>query len=219
MAIISFRHNFIFVKTTKTAGTSIEVELAKRIDDEAIVTPVIPPVEGHTPRNWQRGFLRKSYYNHMPATHIRAHLGRKRFEDMYRFCVEREPVSKCISHFHMLKNSPDHSDSSSTSLTWEEYCARGKFPIDIEKYAERRDGRWVRMVHDVLPYEALNETLRSVLAHNGMEPFDLSTKAKAEYSTRRYITVKDVTTDQRERIYAAFADSIAVAGLGERYTL
>lgn len=219
MAIISFQHNFIFIKTTKTAGTSVEVELARRIEPEAIVTPVIPPVEGHMPRNYARGWLRRDFFNHMPATMVRKFIGRERFNEMYRFCIEREPVSKCISHFHMLLNSPDHRRAETQSLTWEEYCERGEFPVDLAKYAEWTGDRWIKLVHDVLPYETIGEALRGALARNGMMPFDLNTRAKAEYSSRRFITKDEVTPAQRARIYAAFADSIRVAELQHLYPL
>lgn len=46
--IISHDHRFIFVKTRKTAGTSVEVLLARYASD-GVVTPVRPPVAGHEP--------------------------------------------------------------------------------------------------------------------------------------------------------------------------
>jgi hypothetical protein len=49
--IISHRHRFIFIKTRKTAGTSIEVYLSRFCGEEDVVTPLNPPVEGHEPRN------------------------------------------------------------------------------------------------------------------------------------------------------------------------
>lgn len=219
VAIISHQHNFIFVKTRKTAGTSIEVELSKILDHEAIVTPVIPPVPGHQPRNWRRGILRKPYYNHMPATLIRSALGADRFERMFKFCVEREPVGKCISHFHMLKNSEIHGARAARDLTWERYCDQGDFPIDVEKYSVRTPGSKVRLVDVVIPYETLNASLGDIMSRVGISPFDLNTKAKGEYSATRYVRKEDVTTKQRETIYHAFAESIAVAGLGDVYRL
>jgi hypothetical protein len=49
--IVSHEHRFIFLKTRKTAGTSIEMALARIAGDDAIVTPVQPPEEGHRPQN------------------------------------------------------------------------------------------------------------------------------------------------------------------------
>ena len=39
--IISHRHKFIFIKTEKTAGTSIELALAKVCGPEDVITPVL----------------------------------------------------------------------------------------------------------------------------------------------------------------------------------
>jgi hypothetical protein len=52
--IISHDHRFIFIKTHKTAGTSVEVLLARYATD-GVVTAVQPPVPGHDPhdhRGW-----------------------------------------------------------------------------------------------------------------------------------------------------------------------
>src|SRR5207245_10127827 len=54
--IISNKYKFIFIKTTKTAGTSIEVFLSKQCGPMDILTPIAPPIEGHQPRNYQ-GFI------------------------------------------------------------------------------------------------------------------------------------------------------------------
>jgi hypothetical protein len=217
VAIISHQHKFIFVKTRKTAGTSIEAELSKRLGSDAIVTPVIPALKEHEPRNWQRGFLRQPFYNHMPARLIRTFLGETVFESMFKFCVEREPVSKCISHFHMLKNSNIHGSRSARELTWAAYCDRGDFPIDGEKYSERVNGTVVRLVDAVIPYEDLNASLQDIMRRVGVGAFELTTKAKGEYSAKRYIRNEDVSSAQRDTIYKAFSYSIGAAGLEDVY--
>lgn len=38
--IVSFEHNFIFIKTRKTAGTSMEIALASHAGDKDIITPL-----------------------------------------------------------------------------------------------------------------------------------------------------------------------------------
>ena len=38
--ILSKVHNFIFLKTTKTAGTSFEIALSKYVGPEDVVTPI-----------------------------------------------------------------------------------------------------------------------------------------------------------------------------------
>jgi len=51
--IVSHKHRFIFIKTRKTAGTSIEVALSQIAGDDAIVTPIDPPEPQHAPRNYR----------------------------------------------------------------------------------------------------------------------------------------------------------------------
>ena len=96
--LISHRYKFLFIKTQKTGGTSLEVDLSKVMEDEDVVTPIIPPETGHRPRNFD------GFFNHIEARQVRSLLGRKRFNSYFKFCVEREPVDKCISHYSMQKN-------------------------------------------------------------------------------------------------------------------
>ncbi len=52
--LISYDHRFIFVKTRKAAGTSVEIELAKVMGERDVVTPILPVHAGHRPRNFER---------------------------------------------------------------------------------------------------------------------------------------------------------------------
>src|SRR4051794_2759880 len=49
--IVSHEHRFIFIKTHKTAGTSVEVALSRVAGEDAIVPPTTPAEPGHRPRN------------------------------------------------------------------------------------------------------------------------------------------------------------------------
>lgn len=217
MAVISAQHGFIFVKTTKTGGTSVEVELSKLVEKRAIVTPVIPPEPGHDPRNYRRGPLRKPFYNHMPAALIRRYLGDKAFFGSYRFCVERDPITKCISHFHMLANSSLHRPGNLPPLSWAEYVEAGEFPIDVDKYVDWVDGRRQLVVNEVIPYETMQEDLARIGRELGIGPINLSVRAKAGYSKERLVRPADVTPEQRRRIMVAFAETLHFSGLAERY--
>jgi hypothetical protein len=216
MAVVSTRFGFVFVKTTKTAGTSIEVELSKLVEPGAVVTPVVPAEPGHRPRNFRRGPFRKPFYNHMPASLIRRFLGDQRFFGMYRFCVERDPVTKCISHFHMLRNSDLHG-LDGAPMSWADYVEAGDFPIDTDKYVDWVDGRRQRIVDEIIPYEDMAASLARIGQQLDIGQLVVSAKAKAGYSRERAISPEQVTASQRKRIMVAFAESLSYSGLADFY--
>jgi hypothetical protein len=51
--IVSHEHRFVFLKTRKTAGTSVELALSNLAGDDAIVTPLEPLEARHDPRNYE----------------------------------------------------------------------------------------------------------------------------------------------------------------------
>ncbi|MGJ3230880.1 MAG: hypothetical protein ACFE0P_03705 [Oceanicaulis sp.] len=215
MVVVSFEHAFIFIKTTKTAGTSVEVELSQRIEPGAIVTPIIPAEAGHEPRNYLNAAGEIAFFNHMRADLVRKRLGSERFASMYRFTIEREPVDKCLSHFHMLKNRDDAHGlppEEREALTWERYVETGTFPIDTPKYTDP-DAPDRLLVDRVLAYETLAEELAWVMAARGLGGFALQAQAKSDYRTRQLLTRDEVTDAQRRVIYTAFKNTVKVTGL------
>lgn len=215
MTIVSFRHRFIFIKTRKTAGTSIEVDLSRRIEAEAVVTPVLPAVPGHTPRNFQNRDGAPLFRNHMRASEVRAALGLEIFDGFFKFCVEREPVEKCLSHFHMLKNRDNASGlraDERSALTWDSYVRAGSFPLDATKY-EDPDVPGRLLVDRVLSYERLSEDIKALAADLGIPDFKLQSRAKSDYRRKVHMTVSEVTAEQRAVIYAAFDSTRELTGL------
>jgi hypothetical protein len=225
--ILSHKYKFIFVKTAKTASTSIEVFLSKHCGPTDIVTPIGPPVEGHQPRNYQgvinpipevldrpskffsalqRSFSsREKFYNHMPAIEIKNQVPVDVWNGYFKFCVERNPWDKVLSHYHM------HATREGGSLSLDEYLARGRFPINSFRYTDR-SGRKISLDR-VLRYENLHDELSEVFARLNI-PFDgvLGIKAKSEYRTDRRPYQQVFGDEQRRIVEKAFAKEIELHG-------
>ena len=117
--IISHKYKFIFLKTRKTAGTSIEIALSKFCGENDIVTPISSYDEpkrveygSRGPQNYFVQYSRYSYkdwiqssierkkrqfFNHIPAYDVRRWIGEEIWNSYYKFCFERNPWDKAIS--------------------------------------------------------------------------------------------------------------------------
>lgn len=203
--IISHKYKFIFIKTVKTAGTSIEVDLNKVLGENDVATPIYPEVEGHRPQNFvakNRFFRKTKYQNHMSAKEVRKIVGRTVWDEYFKFCVEREPVSKVISYYSMLTNSPYHNKKTK-DISFDEFIEQRKFPVDTAKYTDRQGNL---LVDKILRYENLTEELMSTAQHLG---FSLELKAKAKTGFR---LDQNVTQEQAQIIYDAFSSSNKFTG-------
>ena len=166
-----------------------------------IVTPIIPPVDGHVPRNYNvLGASELSpFRNHMRAVDIRERVGPEVFAEYTKFCVEREPVAKCINHYSMQRNSPDHGQGKK-GLTSDAYVSAGPFPRSDRIYT---DDRGKLLVDKICKFENLNAELASLAGSLGFE-FD-GLHARAKSGLREPISPTDA---QRRTIYKAFRKSL-----------
>jgi hypothetical protein len=225
--ILSHKYKFIFIKTAKTAGTSIEVFLSKQCGPQDIVTPIVPPIQGHQPRNYE-GFINPipeildrpgnlfsalhrsitnctKFYNHMPALEVRNRVSADIWNGYFKFCVERNPWDKVLSHYHM------HAARAGGALSFDEYLTRGRFPINYFRYTDR-SGRKV-IVDRVVRYENLLSDLGEVFARLDV-PFDgtLGVGAKSEYRADRRPYQQVFNNEQRRIVEKAFAKEIELHG-------
>lgn len=120
--IISHRHKFIFLKTEKTASTSIEIALSKYCGKDDIITPITKNDEekrqklGYPgPQNYLLPFAKYSlsdfvhllikrervaFYNHCDASFIRQHISENIWNSYFKFCFERNPWDRTISLYY-----------------------------------------------------------------------------------------------------------------------
>jgi hypothetical protein len=230
--LISHRHRFIFLKTRKTAGTSIELSLSRVMGPDDVITPVSPKDEkiraefGVEPRNWRgrfnpfraalsgsprellhslRDFVKgRRYRNHEPGFRVRARVDPAIWNSCFKFCFERNPWDKCVSHYFWMRHR-----RGDTGQTFEEYIRARDFPVDRHRYLER--GRL--LVDFVGRFENLMEDLEAACRLAGI-PFDgWLPRAKSGIrgpGSRHY---PDLVDDHaREVIAAAFAPEIRLLG-------
>lgn len=204
--IISHKYKFIFIKTRKTAGTSIEVFLSNLCGEEDVFTPIFPSVDSHVSRNFE-GFWnviqdiavnsrkkeyknslifkhwikRQKFFNHIPAYLVKSRVSKNVWNSYYKFCVERNPWDKTYSQYNDYKNRL--GGELSTYDYFKNYnCS------DFFMYTEKGN----LIVDEVLDFENLSNDLSRVFNKLGI-PFsgDLGVKAKG-YDYIKKLNYKDV---------------------------
>lgn len=121
--IINHKYKFIFIKTKKTAGTSIEIALSEFCGKDDVITPIgqeedewkrrqmgfigpqnfLVPLKFHQIKSWPRRLVtgeRKRFYNHAPAARIEKNVDRSIWDNYFKFCFERNPFDKVISRYY-----------------------------------------------------------------------------------------------------------------------
>ena len=224
--IISHKYKFIFIKTKKTSGSSIEIYLSQFCGKEDALSSINPEVYPHAPQNY-RGFFnpiadifamrgegyrkvlrkfvkREKYYSHIPARVIRRRMPAKIWNNYYKFCVERNPWDKTLSYHHW------YNYKHGTERTLDEYISEGNFCLNYPLYTDE-NGEII--VDKIIRYEALLEGLGEVFEKVGI-PFegklDVVAKGKARKDRRPY---QEVYSDrQKAVIEKAFAEEIRLHG-------
>jgi len=224
--IISHKYQFIFIKTLKTAGTSIETYLSQVCGENDIFTPIFPHVQPHRARNYtgyfnplpeivsncgkglQRTLLhlygKQRFYNHVPARLVRSRVPARLWNTYFKFCVERNPWDKTLSHYYMQKHR------SHGTLTLKEYYKQKDFCLNYSIYTDHRDKV---LVDRIVKFEDLNSSLDSLFSDLKIPfPGTLPVRAKAEYRDNRAPYSETFSEDQREIITQVFSKEIAMHG-------
>ena len=138
--LVSHRNNFIYTKTVKTAGTSVESYYEPYCMPEGKWT-FSPCREPHVSDAGVIGYRGsesggKEWFNHMPAADIRNKGGDDIWNEYFKFCVIRNPFDKLVSYFFFLERqrSTAPKEAGKRVERFREWIAKGVSAIDRDKY-------------------------------------------------------------------------------------
>ncbi|HLY90795.1 MAG TPA: hypothetical protein VKQ27_17570 [Acetobacteraceae bacterium] len=172
--LISHRHRFIYTKTIKTAGTSVEIYF-----EEACIPPGSDIVRGHgiAETVTEAGVIgyrgvdpgESRWYNHLPASNIRELAGPEIWDSYFKFCVIRNPFDKLVSLWWAIIGANERyaeiiRDFSSIKAEFASWCVEAAAnAVDRDKYLI--DGQVA--VDDFIRYESLMADLERVCIRIG----------------------------------------------------
>ena len=181
MVMVSHKHKFIFLKTYKTAGTSIEMYLEPfcappgRVVSEATAALVTEyGVVGQRLQSGQQtaqprksaGF---SWHNHNSAKAVKRELGNEIWRGYTKLTTVRNPFDRMVSSYHWRNRKEDISDArpfEETKALFRAYVLSEKTPDDapIVHIKERF------IIDDAVRYESIMEDLTRLAAKLGFDP-------------------------------------------------
>ena len=164
--LISHAFRFIYLKTRKTAGTSVELYF-----ERYCIAPDTRFVERHAVSavvsEWgiigSRGSTDETWFNHMPGSRVRELLGEERWNSYFKFCVVRNPFDKVVSQF-WFDLTPDSrrrllvSDFQRVRKAFLAWTRQLRFPTDQWVYTAAD----APIVDQFIRFECLHEDMSAV---------------------------------------------------------
>lgn len=221
--IISHRYKFIFIKTHKTAGSSMEMALGPLCGPEDIVTPMESNAKSDVPRNFHentalarayarsrlfRKFLNrhspllgKWYYEHMPATRVRELVGEQVWNSYHKFCFERNPWAKVVSYYNWKKLGQGRKMPGFREYVLEK---THRMPLDGRLYFE---GDRV-LVDEVIDFKDFNVSFTALCRRLGV-PYDGKMPREKTDITAKPVDFHDFYDDEtKAKVAEVFAREI-----------
>lgn len=220
--ILNHQYRFIFIKTRKTAGTSIKIALSQHCGPRDIITPISAEDEAirkqlgyrgpqnYLIRGWPyvRSLLRgedakkrRAFKNHSSALAARKGLPPDTWASHYKFCFERNPWDKVISAYWW--RYPEGSRDGLAQFILEGEAA------SLSDFRNNSDEAGAIIVDHVARFENLTTELAAFAARVSLPaPLNLP-RAKGSYRADRRHYREVLTPEERDRIAADFAREVA----------
>ena len=221
--IVSHKHKFIYLKTIKTASSSMEIALSQLLGPDDIITPARPDLESQREQGvggqnyrldhpdvpkrplWRRVLGRPEryyhptvgYYEHMPGWRVRKYVGEEIWNSYYKFAFERNPWDRQVSFYFYKTRGKDNPQSFEQFLKRKDKAYVGNYDI----YAI--DGEIA--VDFVGLYENVDKDFQKTLQDIGIKeklslPKANVSKKKGDATYRQFFT--DDTRDMMAEWYA-----------------
>ena len=114
--ILSYKNKFIFIKSQKTGGTSLEVALSNFCGDKDIITPIFPKSNEDLrknfgfrgPQNYKTNaevlvnnkIVKFEFFNHLPISVLKKIIPEEIFNRYYKFTIVRNPFDQILSFYY-----------------------------------------------------------------------------------------------------------------------
>lgn len=217
--IVSHRHRFIFIKTTKTAGTSVEMFLRQFCGPDDIVTSLrrdeereVAALDLPGPRNigsrplapwevrradlrraigWRRWPDRRRFYGHQPASSVRDALGADTWENYRTLTVVRDPWEVAVSRYFWKTRS---TNPVRRSLNLDEAVEMASVNWEIYSIDDAVG------VDTVLRHDLLADDLAALCDSLGLEPTLPLPRAKSGHRPAGTAPHEVLSTEQARRV-------------------
>ena len=212
--LLSHRHRFIYLKTRKTAGTSIEKALEPyarppgEMGEWEHATPMAVSEAGIVGARG-KGSKREPWYSHMPAAQVRDQLPSEIWQGYTKVCAVRNPWDKVVSFFHMSHPRVKERPREQVFARFRAFVAEsddlgedlGIYAIDGEPVADA-----------VIRYETLEADFARVCVTLGIAAPPLDAIKSETRGTERIDYRAYYDAPSRERVAKRFAPDIALFG-------
>ncbi|MGK7954215.1 MAG: sulfotransferase family 2 domain-containing protein [Crocosphaera sp.] len=218
--IISHDYKFIFIKTNKTAGTSIEIALSKFCGPRDIITPIsledeatrkdlgyrgpqnyTAPLRAYSsPIEFAKLFLKNKklkFYNHISSEKIKQYISNDVWENYYKFCFERNPWDRFVSFYYWKTKKLEPRP------TMIEFIKSGKIKGLRWKGYDLYTINDQVVVDRICRFENLSEDLSSVCKQLGIQEELELPRAKSSYRKDKR-SYRDILGQQEKMMISEF---------------